>query len=61
MTVKYLRSMIFCGETYDVSPYYSQRSYPFIILGVKLYLYIPFVQTAVKMSGLQICLSQVHS
>ena len=30
-------------------------------LGIKLDLHVPFVQTAVKMSGLQICLNQLYS
>ena len=53
--------MIFWGKTYDVSPYDSQRSHPSMNLGVKLDLCVPVVQTAVEMSGLQICLSQLYS
>ena len=48
--------MIFLGKTYDLSPYDSQS----LNLGVKLDLCVLFVQTAVKMSGLQICLSQLY-
>ena len=48
--------IIFSGKTYDVAPYDSQRSHPSMDLGVKLDLRVLFVQTAVKMSGLQICL-----
>ena len=41
-------NMIFWGETYDVSPYDSQRSHPSMNLGVKWDLCVLFVQTAVK-------------
>ena len=41
-------NMVFLGETYDVSPYHSQRSHPSMDLGVKWDLCVLFVQTAVK-------------
>ena len=51
--------MIFWGQTYDVSPNDLQRPHPLMNLGVKLF--VPFVQIALKMSGLQICLRQLYS
>ena len=41
-------TQVFLGETYDVSPYDSQRSHPSMDLGVKWYLCVMSVQTAVK-------------
>ena len=58
---KIKKDMILWGETYDISPYDLQRSHPSINLDVKLDLCVPFVKTAVKISELQICLSQLYS
>ena len=56
-----LRDNDILGKTYDVSPYDSQRSHPSISLGVMLDFCVLFVQSAVKVSGLQICLSKLYS
>ena len=57
----YHQNMVFLGKKYDVSPYDSQRSHTSMDLGVKWDLSVLFVQTDVKMSRLQICLSQLYS
>ena len=45
--------MILPEKTYDACPYDSRNSHPLMSLGVNLDLCLPFVQTAVKISGLQ--------
>ena len=52
--------MIFLGRSYDIYLYDSQRSHPSMNLGVNLE-FVSFWQTSVKMSGFQICLSQLYS